>query len=158
MSGAIDLTEVERQLLMAAAAQGLWPTKTLQFANTAKVVNQVLRWRGLSDEQIDSGWRDEACNPEHDAVYKVLVRMVFQQGRDGWFQRAERPGPALFEGSGNWGVPGDPNRPPSWPHFNACRLTEEGKRLVWLLLEQHPEYRKSVELPDAADGDRDTGT
>ena len=45
MGGAIDLTDIERQLLMAAAVHGYWPTKTLRFAYTIKVVNQVLRWR-----------------------------------------------------------------------------------------------------------------
>ena len=71
--------------------------------------------------------------------------MVFQQYRDGWFQPAERPGPPLFQGAGNWGVPGDSNHPPSRPHFTACRLTADGVRLARLLLEQHPEYLKKAE-------------
>ena len=85
----------------------------LARANTGpRVVNQVLRWRGLTAEQIDAGWQDEDCDPEHDAVYAALVRMTHQKCRDGSFRPGERPGSALFEGGGNWGVPGDPECPP----------------------------------------------
>ena len=41
-------------------------------------------------------------------------------------RQAERPGEPLFEGGGNWGEPGNANRPPAWPHFNSCRLTAAG--------------------------------
>jgi hypothetical protein len=145
MAGASDLTEVEQQLLMAAAVHGLGPTTDISRANTVRVVNQVLRWRGFTDEQVQAGWRDDDCDPEHDAVYAALVRMTHQQLPGGGLRPGERQGPALFEGGGNWGVPGDPDRPSCWPHFNSCRLTSEGQRLAWLLLEQHPECRKSAE-------------
>jgi hypothetical protein len=127
---------------MAAAVHGLGPTTDLGRANTARVVNQVLLWRGLTAEQINAGWREQDCDPEHDEVYAALVRMTHQECRDGSFRPGERPGLALFEGSGNWGVPGDPNRPACWPLFNSCRLTAEGERLARELLEQHPEHRK----------------
>jgi hypothetical protein len=146
MNGAGHLTEIEQQLLMAAAVHRLGPTTDLGRANTARVVNQVLRWRGLTAEQVNAGWRDEDCDPEHDAVYAALVRMTHQACRDGNFRPSERPGPALFEGGGNWGVPGDPDYPACWPHFNSCRLTAEGERLARWLLEQHPEYRSSAEF------------
>lgn len=145
MGSACGLTEVEQQLLMAAAVSGLGPATDLSRANTARVVNEVLRWRGLTADQIKTGWRDEDCNPEHNAVYAALVRMIHQECWDGSFRAGERPGPALFEGRGNWGVPGDPDCPPCWPQFNSCRLTAEGERLAWSLLKQHPEYRKSGE-------------
>ena len=145
MGGVGDLTEVEQQLLMAAGVHGLGPATDLARANTERVINQVLRWRGLTAEQIDAGWQDEDCDPEHDAVYAALVRMTHQKCRDGSFQTGERPGSALFEGGCNWGVPGDPGRPPCWPHFNSCRLTAEGERLARSLSEQYPEYRKSAE-------------
>ncbi len=45
MVGADDLTEVEQQLLMAAAVQGLGPTTDISRANTVRIVHQVLRWR-----------------------------------------------------------------------------------------------------------------
>jgi hypothetical protein len=153
MSGAGSLTEVEQQLLMAAAVHGLGPATDLGFANTAQVVNQVLRWRGLTAAQVNVGWRERDCDREHDAVYAALVRMTHQECRDGTFRPGERPGPALFEGGGNWGVPGDPDRPACWPHFNSCRLTTEGERLAHLLLERHPEYRESAEPGCATDGD-----
>lgn len=145
MDGAGDLTEVERQLLMAAAVHGLGPATDLGRANTARIVNQVLRWRGLTAEQIKSGWRSEDCDPEHDAVYAALVRMTHQMHREGPGRAPERPGTALFEGGGNWGVPGDPQEPACWPQFNSCRLTADGERLARLLLEHHPEYRSSAE-------------
>ena len=78
VGGVGDLTEVEQQLLMAAGVHGLGPATDLGRANTARVVNQVLRWRGLTAEQIDAGWQDEDCDPEHDAVYAALVRMTHQ--------------------------------------------------------------------------------
>lgn len=142
MGGAGDLTEVEQQLLMAAAVHGLGPATDLGRANTARIVNQVLRWRGLTDDQINAGWRDEDCDPEQGAVYATLIRMTHQAHREGPGRAPERPGAALFKGGGNWGVPGDPDRPACWPYFNSCQLTTEGERLARLLLEQHPEYRK----------------
>lgn len=145
MSGAGDLTEVEQQLLMAAAVLGLGPNADISRANTVRVVNQVLRWRGFSVEQVKTGWREDDCDPERDAVYAALVRMTHQQLPGGGLRPSERQGPALFEGGGNWGVPGDPDCPPCWPHYNSCRLASEGQRLASLLLEQHPEYRKSAE-------------
>jgi hypothetical protein len=145
MASAGDLTEVEQQLLMAAAVLGLGPKTSLGRANTARVVNQVLWWRGLTPEQINAGWWDEDCGPEHARVYATLVRMTHQACQDGSFRPGERPGPALFQGGGNWGVPGDPDRPACWPHFNSCRLTAEGEGSARSLLDQHPEYRKSAQ-------------
>ena len=141
MGVAGDLTEVEQQLLMAAAIYGLGPTADLGRANTARVVNQVLRWRGLSAAQINSGWRDEDCDPEHEAVYGALIRMTHEVHCQEPGRIPERWGEALFEGSGNWGVPGDPDRPACWPQYNSCRLTAEGERVARELLERHPEYR-----------------
>ena len=51
------LTETERLLLMAAAIHDLGPATDLGRANSARVVNQVLRWRGLSAEEITTGGR-----------------------------------------------------------------------------------------------------
>ena len=77
MGGPHNLTETEQQLLMAAAVHGLpGPDTDLGRANTARVVNQVLRWRGLSDEQVRAGWREEDCDPDHELVYGVLIRRV----------------------------------------------------------------------------------
>jgi len=73
------------------------------------------------------------------------VRIVHQKCTNGSFWPAKRPGPALFEGGGNWGVSGDPNCPACWPDFNSCRLTVQGDRLAGLLLEQRPEPRKSAD-------------
>ena len=152
MGGAGDLTEVEQQLLMAAAVHKLGPATDLSRANTARVVNQVLRWRGLTAAQVNSGWRDEDCDSEHRAVYDALVRMTWKECRDDTFRPPERPGPALFEGGGNWGVPCVPDRQACWPHYNSCRLTAEGERVARSLLERHPAYRKSAEPGAAADG------
>lgn len=136
------LTEIEEQLLMAAAVHGLGPDTDLGRANTARIVNQVLAWRGLSEEQVRSGWRDEDCDASHDEIYSALIRMAHQVHREGPGRTPERPGPALFEGGGNWGVPGNPDFPACWPHYNSCRLTAEGERLARLLLAGHPECRK----------------
>jgi hypothetical protein len=134
------LTENERLLLMAAVVHELGPGADLTRANTARVVDQVLRWRGLSDQQVRAGWRDLDCDPMHREVYEALVRMTGHRYGDVLLRAPERPGLPLFEGAGNWGVPGDPSRPACWPQYNACRLTAEGEELARELLAQHPEY------------------
>ena len=83
MGGTRDLTEIEQQLLMAAAVHRLGPDADLGRANTARVVDQVLRWRGLSVEQVRSGWREEDCDPDHELVYGALIRMIHQTDRKG---------------------------------------------------------------------------
>ena len=134
------LTRMEKLLLMAAAVRGLRPGINLQYANTARVVQTTLDWAGLNSDEVQNWWKSGEWDPSLDEVYGPLVRMTQQQLQIGGFRPAERPGPALFEGSGNWGVPGDPKRPPADPRFNSCRLTETGDRLALLLLAEHPEY------------------
>src|SRR4051794_18785489 len=108
-----EFTDTEQLLLMAATLQGFGPDRDLsRGTNTARVVNQVLRWRGLSDEQIRAGWRDDEYrgpDPSHEEVYQALIRMTHQTVLDGPGRPPERSGPALFEGGGDWGVPGDPD-------------------------------------------------
>ncbi|MCH8807025.1 MAG: hypothetical protein IH986_13170 [Planctomycetes bacterium] len=142
MEGIEMLTETERLLLMAAGVHGLGPNTDLSCANTARVVDQALRWLGLTAEEIRRGLNEPECHPVSEEVYNVLVRMTHQTHRDGPGPAPERPGKALFEGGGNWGVPGDASSPPAWPHFNSCRLTAHGERIALELLEQHPEYRE----------------
>jgi hypothetical protein len=142
VSSSQNLSEIERQLLMAAAVQGLGPATDLERANTAKVVNQVLRWRGFSAEEVNAGWWDEDFAPEHGAVYEVLIGLVYQVNNES-SRHALRRGAALFEGRGNWGVPGVPNYPACSPQFNSCRLTAEGERLANELLKEQPEGRMS---------------
>lgn len=71
--------------------------------------------------------------------------MTSQVCKDGIVRACERPGPALFEGGGNWGITGDLDRPACWPQFNSCRLTYEGERLARELLALHPEYGQAIE-------------
>ena len=124
------LTETERLLLMAAAVQRLGPNTDLDRANTARVVDQVLRWICLGAEEISRGWEEPAIGPIHREVYNVLIRMTYQMPN----RAPERPGTPLFEGNGNWGVPGDPIRPACLPQYNSCRLTAEGEQLASELL------------------------
>ena len=135
-----NLTDDERQLLMAAAVHELGPDTDLSLANTARIVNQVLRWRSLSAEQVCDGWRTRDCDPLHQQLYDAQVRMTQQQQQAGGWRVPERPGVPLFEGAGNWGVPDDPSRPACWPQYNSCRLSTEGERLARKLLTQYPEY------------------
>jgi hypothetical protein len=137
------LTETEQLLLMAAAVHGMGPRTNLSYANTARVVDQVLRWRGLSAEEINNGWRQPECDPVHEEVYSALILMTHQKHSVGPGRAPGRPGVPLFEGGGNWGVPGDPSRPACWPQYNSCRLTAEGERVARELLERHPEYRNN---------------
>lgn len=138
------LTETERLLLMAAAVQNLGPHTDLSRANTARVVDQALRWRGLSDEEVRRGWREQECDPAHEELYDALIRMTREMHSVGPSRAPERAGPVLFEGGGNWGVPGDPSCPACWPQYNSCRLTAEGERVALELLERFPEFRKKL--------------
>jgi hypothetical protein len=135
-----NLTENERLLLLAAAVHDLGPDTDISGANTARIVNQVLRWRGLSAEQVRDGWRTRECDPLHQEVYDTLIRMTQMQHQAGGWRAPERPGAPLFEGAGNWGVPGDPSQPACWPQYNSCRLTGAGERLAQKLLTRYPEY------------------
>jgi hypothetical protein len=143
------LSETERLLLMAAAVRGRGPRSDIMHANTAKIVSQVLHWLGLSDEEIRRGWWESEAGErsvecaKHLAVYEVLIRMTQPLGRRGRWRPAERPGRPLFEGAGNWGVPG--KHPACSPLFNACRLTRRGERIARVLLARHPEYRETAE-------------
>jgi hypothetical protein len=139
------LTGLEKLLLMSAAIQGFGPSRDSSRANTARVITQVLLWRGIRREEINEAWTAGQFDghPTIDPVYEVLIRMTHQLARVGPGRPPQRPGPALFEGGGNWGVPGDPSRPACWPLFNSCRLTAHGERLALELLAQHPEFRPS---------------
>jgi hypothetical protein len=122
---------IERQLLIAALVQGVLPKIKLDRANTWRVVDQVLSWHGLTTEQIEAGWRTHDCDLEHELVYSALVKMIHTCVN----------GEKLFEGHGNWGVPGDASQPACHPQYNSCRLTAEGEKLAILILEKHPGYR-----------------
>jgi hypothetical protein len=130
---------------MAAAVHGLGPNTDLTRANTAKVVGQALRWAGLVDDELREAWDAMEDHPAIDQVYGALIRMTLQTQRVGPGRPPERPGEVLFEGSGNWGQPGDPECPPAFPHFNSCRLTARGEQLARELLERYPQYRKTAE-------------
>jgi hypothetical protein len=136
----LHLSKMEKLLLMAAAVHGLGPQTDITCANTAKVVLQALEWAGLDGVDVCNQWNNLEWHPALDEVYRPLVRMTKQQLRTGGHRPAERSGPALFEGGGNWGVPGDPGRPPCDPHFNSCRLTEMGEQIAMALLAEHPEF------------------
>jgi hypothetical protein len=134
------LTQIEKLLLMAAAVHGLRPGIELKYANTARVVLKALEWAGLDSKEVLDAWNTDDWHPSLQAVYGPLVHMTQMELLTGGFRPAERPGPALFEGGGNWGVPGDPKHPPACPQFNSCRLTATGDRLALELLADHPEY------------------
>lgn len=141
MDATESLTETERLLLMAAAVLDLGPQTDLHRANTVKVVAQVLRWRGLSEEDSRAGWDDlDQCSDKTD-VYEALIGMTHQKHREGPGRPPERAGEPLFEGGGNWGIPGDPNHPACSPYYNTCRLTVRGEQVAEELLSRHPEYR-----------------
>jgi len=89
------LTETEGLLLMAAAVHALGPATDLSRANTARVVDQVLRWRGLSAEEVRDGWQEQECGPIHAQVYNALIRMTHEIARAGPGRPPERPGAAV---------------------------------------------------------------
>ena len=128
---------------MAAAVHGYGPGADITRANTARIVWQALDWGGLFNDEVREHWNRGELHPTIDQVYGQLVRMTHQLNRIGPGRRPERPGEALFEGGGNWGVPGDPERPPNDPWYNSSRLTPMGEQVARALLEEFPEYRKA---------------
>ena len=132
------LTEIEQQLLRAAAVHGLGPGTDLGRANSARIVDQVLLWRGLTAQQVRDGWRVTECDSAHEEVYNTLVRMIQQRQMDNSVLAPQQARAALIEGGGNWGVPDDPDKPPCWPQYNSCRLTPEGVRVAQHLLAVDP--------------------
>ena len=135
MTGTEGISEIERLLLMAAAVHGLGPGTDLSRANTAKVVDQVLKWTGVNDGEVREAWSSIESHPAMDRVYTVLISMV--QSDSG--KLPERPGDPLFKGGGNWG---GPEESPCNLHFNSCRLTELGERIAFQLLQENSHHRK----------------
>lgn len=135
------LTEMERLLLIAAAICDLGPNTDLGVANTYKVVRQALEWSGQRS-YTQRNYILDSTDPIVAAVYAPLVRMTHHvyHGRP-----PERPGPSLFEGAGNWGIPGKADEPPCDPNYNSCRLTDLGSDTARRLLDQHPEFAKESE-------------
>lgn len=119
-------------------------------ANTARLVNQALQWRGLTPEEIHQGWEEPESQPVNEEVYNGLIHMTHQiePARPG--RVPERPGTPLFEGGGNWGVPGDPSCLACWPQFNSCRLTSYGEQIAQELFSRHPEFLSDGTGPSSA--------
>lgn len=143
-------TETERFLLTAPFHLEFGPKSSLHYANTVKVVNQTLFWLGLSADEIRRGWQeldsetlDDDVRIINEDVYNVLIRMTRQMLRGNSWRPQDRPGVPLFEGGGNWGVPGDPNQPACDPHFNSCRLTVHGERIARKLVKRYPDCRRA---------------
>jgi hypothetical protein len=121
------LSEWQRLLLMAARVHGLSPDTNLKYANTARVIRQALKWRGVMNGEVQEAWeRYEYC-PIMEDCYGALIAMI----------RTDPPEEALFQGQGNYG---NATEPPAYPHFTSCRLTERGTQLAEELLKLHPEY------------------
>lgn len=91
----------------------------------------------VSSAAFRDHWATEMWHDDVLVAYNPLVLLIHNMCEAG-------PTEALFEGGGNWGVPGDPNRPPCDPHFNSCRLTERGHQVAMELLEKFPQYRDDV--------------
>ncbi len=128
MTNVDSLNEWQRLLLMAASAHGLGPTTNLDYANTAKVVQQSLVWADVMHGDVQEAWGQCEYCPTIEECYGTLIAMI----------RNEPPSEALFQGQGNLG---SPTEPPTFPHYTSCRLTARGARLAEQLLERHPEYR-----------------
>jgi hypothetical protein len=124
---------MEKLLLMAAAVRGLGPEADISRVTTPKVVLTAVKWAGLDSDEVSRQWNSIEWHDSLDEVYEPLIRLVHPP---------EGGEESLFEGGGNWGVPGDPDRPAADPHFNSCRLTPRGMRLALALLALHPEYQK----------------
>lgn len=136
MSELPPLTEFERLLLMAAEVQGMGPNTTLHYANTAKVILQVLDWCEAWDDEVIHCWDNDEEHPAIERFYDPLVRMIPIRPMRGPIV-LRRPGEQLFEGGGNWETP-------CRPRFNSCRLTAYGQAVAQELLRRSPQYRDKV--------------
>jgi len=136
-----QLTEMEELLVMAAGVHGLGPSTELR-ANAAKVVGQALQWAGVMKGVVREAWENMEDDPAIEECYGVLIRMLRQLLQHGMQKPPERPGEVLFEGAGNFG---SSEGPPAQPYFTFCRLTAYGESVAEVLLQRHPEYRKSLQ-------------
>lgn len=150
-----SLTSIERLLLIAAEQCGLGPQTDLGRASTFKIVRQAARLAGLPDEVVRAPVEGPDWHPAIAEIYATLVRMTHQTWIDGDGRAPARPGPALFEGGGNWGSPDDPSDPPAWPLYNSCRLTALGiqiaRRLSASAAADRPRSEGNVERNDTED-------
>src|SRR5262245_58466925 len=121
-----SFSELEQLLLMAAVVHGLDSSTDLDYANASRVVGQALEWAGLMDEEVRAAWEDPGTeyHPVISRCYATLIRMIRRVDAG---TPPERPGEALFEGSGNFGTP---EKPHAYPHFTSCRLTLAGERIA----------------------------
>ncbi|MBY0230918.1 MAG: hypothetical protein K2W96_16655 [Gemmataceae bacterium] len=129
MAAQEEHTEMERLLLMAAFVGGSVPDA--DFRSTARIVWKTMEWLGQEYRWVDF---EEDYTPEQLEVYEALIRMTDAPGRV-----PERPGPASFEGIGNWGEAGNPDKPPCAPTYNACRLTPHGAAVAEKFVAARPE-------------------
>jgi hypothetical protein len=136
----LPLSPMEKLLLIAAAVKGHYPETDFAFTQTASVVWQAALWAGLDTDDVIAKWRMIEVHPLLYEVYDPLVRMTAMRLRAGGHRAPDRLGPALFEGEGNWGDPGNPGRWPCDPRFNSCRLTVLGEQVARKLLAENPEY------------------
>lgn len=115
------LTEMQRFLLLAAAAHDLRPG-TPMTANCGRVVGTALDWAGLLTPDVRESWFGGFnIHPVVREWYAALIGLIQHQ------PAAE----ALLEGAGNFGTPAAPL---AMPWFTACRLTRRGEQVAEELL------------------------
>jgi hypothetical protein len=131
MTKALELSEMQRLLLMAAAVHGLCPGAPLT-SNCGRVLGTALRWAGRLTPDVLASWTDDFdIHPVVRECYSALILMV-----------QHRPAEeASLEGAGNFGTPSEPL---AQPWFTSCRLTERGELVAEDLLSQHPGYRQDA--------------
>lgn len=128
-----EMNNMQQLLLMAAYVLGLGPEIEMR-ANCAGVVAQALKWAGLWSNAIRTEWTDGESPAEDrswEAWYDELIVMI----------RHEPASDALFQGGGNFG---SKSLPAAYPLYTSCRLTAAGWQIAEQLIEQHPEYKKSI--------------
>ena len=130
---------------MAAAVHGLsGRTPTSGEADTARIVNQVLRWRGLSRARsIQGGGTRTATRTDAQRSYSSADRMTHQIHVEGPGRTPERQERHCSKARVTGSITGRPlKRRLAGLISTRPGLPPTGERLAHELSERHPEYRR----------------
>lgn len=136
----MDLSQIEQSLLLATFFRGNLPDQrawtscsdqilTLSLFYTGDISADECQTRFSSRRYVGGLYSDEGeIHPQIEARYRCLIELL-------------RKHPELIEGGGNFETPG-------CPAYTACRLTDDGLRIIPHIIELFPGKPDFPNWPD----------